>query len=400
MNPDLNKLQAYPFEKLGKLLGQVTPPQDLRHIPLSIGEPKHPSPELVLDALVNNLSKLAVYPTTKGLPELREAIADWATQRFALKTGSLSPEHNVLPVNGTREAIFSFTQAMINRSQTKPTIISPNPFYQIYEGSAFLAGAELELLPTVAENNFIPDYSQVSEASWQQCQILFICSPGNPTGAVHDMATLKQLIALADKYDFIVASDECYSEIYCDENTPPVGLLQACAELGRDDYRRCVVFHSLSKRSNLPGLRSGFVAGDAKLLGPYLKYRTYHGCAMPVQHQLASIVAWQDESHVLDNRDAYRAKFDKVLDILSPVMNAQQTDASFYLWPETPICEEQFAQQLFAQQHVTVLPGSYVSRTVDGINPGKNRVRMALVAPLKDCIEAAQRMRTFIEGLK
>ena len=398
MNPDLQLLQPYPFEKLGKLLGAVTPPADLKPIPLSVGEPKHPSPDFVKQCIEANINGLANYPTTKGLPELRESIAAWASRRFQLKASSLDANANVLPVNGTREAIFSFTQAMVDRTRNA-LVISPNPFYQIYEGAAFLAGAELKLLATEAEHGFIPDYSQVSEDEWRRCQLLFICSPGNPTGAVHSLEQLKALIALADKYDFVIASDECYSEIYCHEELAPAGLLQACAELGRDDYARCVVFHSLSKRSNLPGLRSGFIAGDANLLAPYLKYRTYHGCAMPIQHQLASIAAWNDEMHVRENRSAYKEKFERVLEILSPVMDVQATDASFYLWPRTPICDEKFAQGLFEQQHVTVLPGSYLSREVDGVNPGANRVRMALVAPVADCVEAAQRIRQYIASL-
>lgn len=398
MNPDLQLLQPYPFEKLGKLLGTVEPNPALSSIPLSVGEPKHPSPEFVKRCLEAQMEGLAKYPSTKGLPALRETIADWATRRFKLKTGSLHADEHVLPVNGTREAIFSFTQALIDRN-TRPLVLSPNPFYQIYEGAAFLSGAELKLLPTQEDQGFIPDYSQVSDEEWRRCQLLFICSPGNPTGAVHSLDVLKELIALADQHDFVIASDECYSEIYCDENQPPAGLLQACAELGRDDYARCVVFHSLSKRSNLPGLRSGFVAGDAQLLGPYLKYRTYHGCAMPIQHQLASIEAWQDEAHVQENRRAYREKFARVLEILTPVMDVKASDASFYLWPRTPIDDVAFAQQLYAQQHVTVLPGSYLSRTVSGHNPGEHRVRMALVAPVAECIDAAQRIRTFIESL-
>lgn len=398
MNPDLQKLQPYPFEKLGKLLGQVTPAADLRPIPLSIGEPKHESPGFVKDVINQEIDRLANYPTTKGIPELRQAIANWAETRFSLQASSLDPECNVLPVNGTREAIFSFTQALVDRTRDA-LVVSPNPFYQIYEGAAYLAGAQLELLPTLEETSFVPNFDAVSEDVWKKCQILFICSPGNPTGAVTQLDTLSRLIDLADKYDFVVASDECYSEIYCNEDQPPVGLLEACAKLGRHNYARCIVFHSLSKRSNLPGLRSGFVAGDANLLANYLKYRTYHGCAMPIQHQLASIAAWNDEAHVKANRDAYRNKFKAVLEILSPVMNINQTDASFYLWPETPISDEEFSQKLFEQQHVTVLPGSYLSRTIDGINPGKNRIRMALVASEEDCIEAAKRIRTFIETL-
>lgn len=399
MNPDLDKLQPYPFEKLSSLLANVSAPEGLAPISLAIGEPKHPSPDFVLDVLKNNLDKMALYPTTKGLAELREAIGQWASRRFQLTPGSLQPDNNILPVNGTREAIFSFTQAMVNREH-QPLVISPNPFYQIYEGATFLAGAELKLLATTEAGNFIPDYDAVPASDWQRCDILFLCSPGNPTGAVTPHDTLVKLIALADRYNFIIASDECYSEIYCDETQPPVGLLQTCATIGRDNFERVVVFHSLSKRSNLPGLRSGFVAGDASLLKKYLKYRTYHGCAMPIQHQLASIAAWNDEHHVVANRKAYAGKFKAVLDILSPVMDVKASDASFYLWPATPIDDELFCQQLFQQQGVTVVPGSYLSRTVDGYNPGRQRVRMALVASEAQCIEAAQRIKSFIQGLK
>ena len=396
MNPDLQKLKPYPFERLNLLLGQVQPNKELRPISLSIGEPKHPAPQLVLDVLYKEMMKVSVYPSTKGTPELRQAIADWAVRRFEL--AQLDPETQVLPVNGTREALFAFTQAVIDRSKTA-LVVSPNPFYQIYEGAAYLAGANLELLPTLETNGFIPDYQKAPESVWQNCQILFICTPGNPTGAVTPMATLKYLIELADKYDFVIASDECYSEIYCDENQAPIGLLQACAELGRHDYHRCVVFHSLSKRSNLPGMRSGFVAGDAAIMADFLKYRTYHGCAMSVQNQMASIAAWKDETHVLENRRAYRNKFQAVLNILQPVMKIEQSDASFYLWPETPISDELFAQKLFEQEHVTVLPGSYLSRTVNDMNPGANRIRMALVASESDCIEAAERIKRFVTSL-
>ena len=398
MNRDLEKLQPYPFEKLKVLLGKVSPPSELKPIALSIGEPKHPSPQIVLDSLVSNLSKLAVYPTTKGIPELRQTISKWLINRFKLENTELNSEAHILPVNGTREAIFSFTQVIIDRSKN-PLVISPNPFYQIYEGATFLAGADLHLLATLEDNNFIPDYDTVPIGVWERCQILFLCSPGNPTGAVTPINTLKKLIKLSDKYNFVIASDECYSEIYCDESKPPVGLLQACAELGRNDFKRCVVFHSLSKRSNLPGMRSGFIAGDADILTEFLKYRTYHGSAMPIQHQIASSVAWLDEAHVLENRKAYRQKFSSVLKILTPVLNVSQTDASFYLWPKTPISDELFTQQLFAQQNVTVLPGSYVSRTVDHQNPGENRIRMALVAPETECIEAAERIKTFVLSL-
>ena len=396
MNPNLDLLQPYPFEKLNKLKAEAQVSTNLPHIALSIGEPKHESPAFVLQTMADNLDKLAVYPTTKGLPELREAIANWAKQRFSLST--LSSENQVLPVNGTREAIFAFTQAVI---EAKPgaLVVSPNPFYQIYEGAAYLAGAKPHYLPCLEENGFIPDFDAVSEDIWQNTQILFICSPGNPTGAVIQLNELKKLIALADQYDFVIASDECYSEIYIDSVEAPVGLLEACAQLGRDDYKNCVVFHSLSKRSNLPGLRSGFVAGDAEILDKFFQYRTYHGCAMSVPNQLASIAAWNDEAHVKENRRLYTQKFNAVLDILKPVMDVEQTDASFYLWAKTPINEEVFAQRLFAEQQVTVLPGSYLSRTVDGINPGANRIRMALVAEVDECIEAAKRIRTLIESL-
>jgi N-succinyldiaminopimelate aminotransferase len=399
MNRDLERLQPYPFEKLATLKAQVTPPADKSHIAFSIGEPKHASPDFVVKTLAEHLSGLSVYPTTKGTPELREAIANWCTRRFKLKEGTLTGEDHVLPVNGTREAIFSFTQAAIER---KPgaLAVAPNPFYQIYEGAAYLAGAEPYYLNCTAERNFVPDYKAVPAEVWENCQILFVCSPSNPTGAVTQAETLKELIALADKYDFIVCSDECYSEIYFDEANPPVGLLEVCAELGRHDYDKCIVMHSLSKRSNLPGIRSGFVAGDAKLLKPYLSYRTYHGSAMPIQHQVASIEAWNDETHVRLNRDLYRAKFKAVIDILSPVMDVVQPDASFYLWSKTPIADDQFAQRLFAEQHMTVLPGRYVSREIDGVVPGENYVRMALVATMEECVEGAERIRAFVEQLK
>lgn len=402
MNPDLRHLHPYPFEKLAKLKAAVAAPDNLSPIALSIGEPKHKSPAFVKQALLDNIDKLANYPTTKGLDELRQTIADWLNKRFQLAADSLDSNRHILPVNGTREALFAFAQAVIDRSKA-PLVVSPNPFYQIYEGAALLAGAQAYFLSCDEKNHFIPDFDAVSEATWQRCQLLFLCSPGNPTGAVTDSATLQKLIALADRYDFIIASDECYSELYFDEQQPPIGLLQACAEMGRDDYKRCVVFHSLSKRSNLPGLRSGFVAGDADVLEKFLLYRTYHGCAMPIQHQLASIAAWSDEQHVIANRDLYREKFAAVLSILDGHLDVAQPDAGFYLWAKTPISDLDFAQQLFAQQHITVLPGQYIGRPTDGtepgLNPGENRIRMALVAPLDECVMAAERIRNFIAGL-
>ena len=394
MNPRLQALQAYPFEKLRALLG--TSHSDLPHIPLSIGEPRHPAPQFVAETLAAELGRLSNYPSTKGIVELREAISDWACRRFQLN--GLDADSQILPVNGTREALFAFAQAVIDPGE-EALVCSPNPFYQIYEGAALLAGAQPHFLPCTADNGFIPDYDAVPAHIWQRCQLLYLCTPGNPSGAVTDIATLQTLIRLADQYDFVIASDECYSELYFDEDAPPPGLLQACAELGRDDYRRCVVFHSLSKRSNLPGLRSGFVAGDADILASFLLYRTYHGCAMPVQHQLASVAAWQDETHVKENRDRYREKFAAVLTELDGCLDVSQPDASFYLWAKTPIADTDFARQLFEQQHVTVLPGSYLSRQVDGVNPGQGYVRMALVAEQDNCVAAARRIRQFVEAL-
>ncbi|MCD1631483.1 succinyldiaminopimelate transaminase [Marinobacter shengliensis] len=397
MNPNLERLHPYPFEKLAKLKAGITVPEHLKPISLGIGEPKHPSPAFVKQVIADNLDKLANYPTTKGIDELREAIATWASKRFQLAEGTLDPARNVVPVNGTREAIFALVQAVVDTSKPA-TVVSPNPFYQIYEGAAFLAGADPVYLPCDNSNNFIPDFDAVPESVWKDCQVLFLCSPGNPSGAVIPRETLVKVIELADRHDFLVASDECYSELYPDEATPPEGLLQTCAAIGRHDFKRCIVFHSLSKRSNLPGLRSGFVAGDAEVLAGYLKYRTYHGCAMPVHNQLASIAAWSDEDHVRENRAAYRAKFEAVVPILREVMNVDFPDAGFYLWPETPMDDETFAKELSAQQNVHVLPGRYLSRTVDGHNPGENRVRMALVAPLEECVEAAQRIAEFVRN--
>ncbi|MBC7200028.1 MAG: succinyldiaminopimelate transaminase [Pseudomonas balearica] len=398
MNDALNLLQPYPFEKLRALLAGAQPPADKRPIALSIGEPKHRSPEFVARALADNLEQLAVYPTTLGLPALREAIAGWAERRFGLVAGAVDPARQVLPVNGTREALFSFTQAVVNRAD-EGLVVSPNPFYQIYEGAALLAGAQPHYLPCLAENGFNPDFDAVPTDVWQRCQILFLCSPGNPTGALVPLETLKRLIALADEHEFVIAADECYSELYFDEANPPAGLLSACAALGRHDFKRCVVFHSLSKRSNLPGLRSGFVAGDADILKAFLLYRTYHGCAMPAHVQLASAAAWNDEIHVRANRELYRAKFEAVLQILEPVLDVARPDGGFYLWPKTPIDDQRFTRELFEQEHVTVVPGSYLSREVEGLNPGADRVRMALVAPLAECIEGAERIRAFIERL-
>ncbi|HMY29210.1 MAG TPA: succinyldiaminopimelate transaminase, partial [Agitococcus sp.] len=360
---------------------------------LSIGEPKHPSPRFVIDIINQQAKHLATYPSTKGIAELRQAIADWLLQRF--KLSSVDAENQVLPVNGTREALFSFTQAVVNRQHDKPLVVMPNPFYQIYEGAAYLAGAEPYYLSCHAHNQFSPDFDSVPAEVWQRTQLLFICSPANPTGTVLDKQTLSKLIALSDQYGFVIASDECYSEIYFDENNPPLGLLQVCAELGRHDYKNCVVFHSLSKRSNLPGLRSGFVAGDANILKPYLLYRTYHGSAMPVQHQYASVAAWQDEQHVIENRGQYRQKFAEFYAIVNPVLPLTMPDAGFYFWAKVPdgFTDETFAQFLYEKAHITVLAGRYLGRTDHlGQNPAENYVRMALVAPVADCVDAAQRI--------
>lgn len=396
MNPDLNRLQAYPFEKLAQLK-QGIKPADKAHIALSIGEPRHAPPAFVLDELAASLDQIGRYPLTKGLPELRQAIAGWLNQRFGLN-GQVDFESQVLPVNGTREALFAFAQAVVNRSRPAK-VFMPNPFYQIYEGAALLAGAEPYFYNTLADNHYLPDFDAIDEKHWQDCQLLYICSPGNPTGAVIPLEQLKALIKKAEQYDFIIASDECYSEIYFNDGQPPAGLLQAAIEMGNGAFKRCVVFHSLSKRSNLPGLRSGFVAGDAEVLKSFFQYRTYHGCAMSVPLQMASIKAWQDEQHVVDNRHEYQQKFKSVLDVLQPVIDVNLPDAGFYLWLKTPIQDTDFAQQLFQQQNMTVVPGQYLSRHAHGINPGENHIRMALVAEQAETLDAAQRLKTFIEQL-
>lgn len=395
MNPKLQKLQSYPFERLRRLFADANPPNNINGISLSIGEPKHLPPTFVTECLNENIAKIANYPTTKGIPELRSAISEWASQRFSLADNTLCADQHVLPVNGTREALFSFVQAVFDERKQGKKVLMPNPFYQIYEGAAYLAGAEPYFLNCDEENGFIPDLDGIDGQIWDDCQLLIICSPGNPTGAVMHTDTLKKLIKLADKHDFIIASDECYSELYFDEASPPAGLLQACSELGRHSYERCIVFHSLSKRSNLPGLRSGFVAGDASIIEQYLLYRTYHGCAMPVYAQLASTKAWQDEAHVVENRQRYREKFDAVANILQKDLAFTIPEAGFYLWPKTDICDQAFAQGLYDTQHVSVLPGSFLARDTATANPGKQRIRMALVAPLSECVDAAQRIKKF-----
>ncbi|PWQ94925.1 succinyldiaminopimelate transaminase [Leucothrix pacifica] len=398
MNSDLQRLQPYPFEKLAILKQGVQPNPELSPLSLSIGEPKHPTPAIILDSLKDSISQIAQYPGTKGIPALREAIADWLIKRFNLPEKGVNPDTQILPVNGTREALFAITQCLIER-KPNAKVLMPNPFYQIYEGATLLAGATPVYLPSLEENNFLPDLDAVDEKTWQDCQLFFLCTPDNPTGAVTPISEIKKLLALAEKYDFVIASDECYSEIYLDESSPPPGLLQVAASVGNTDYNRCLVFHSLSKRSNAPGLRSGFVAGDAEILKSFLLYRTYHGCAMPPHTQTTSIVAWGDETHVQENRRLYREKFKAVLEILSPVMEIPQPQASFYLWAKTPIDDVSFTRDIFERENLNVVPGSYLSREVDGLNPGADRIRLALVAEPAQCIEAAQRIKHFIESL-
>ncbi|MEE9398296.1 MAG: succinyldiaminopimelate transaminase [Methylococcales bacterium] len=395
MNPNLNKLQSYPFEKLAKLKGRAGEPADKSHISLSIGEPQHPTPRIITESLMAHMHTLTRYPTTRGMPELREAIASWLCWRFKLSTQNIDPDACIIPVNGTREALFAFAQSVVDPA-TSPLILMPNPFYQIYEGAALLAGAEPYFLNCTAETNYLPDFDSVPDVVWRQCQLIYICSPGNPTGEVIDAGTLEKLIDTAEKFDFVIAADECYSELYDDESNPPPGLLQVCQSIGNDNFRRCVVFHSLSKRSNAPGLRSGFVAGDAELLKHFLLYRTYHGCAMAPPTQYASISAWQDEKHVVQNRKDYRAKFSAVLDILGNQWGIARPEAGFYLWPQTPIDDTEFALKLYEGENITVLPGSFLSRDSGAVNPGKNHIRIALVAPLDECIEAAHRLKSFV----
>ena len=398
MNDRLELLAAYPFERLARLKAGVTAPAALPHIAMSIGEPRHAPPPFVVDTLRQSLGKLDSYPATAGLPETRAACAGWLERRFGLH-GRLDAGSMVLPVNGTREALFSFVQAVVSTAgAARPVVAMPNPFYQIYEGAALLAGAEPVFLNTLAETRFQPDLDAVPAEAWKRCQVLFLCSPGNPTGAVLSLDFLRHALALADRHDFVIASDECYAELYRDESSPPPSLLQAALASGYSRFERCVVFHSLSKRSSVPGLRSGFVAGDPAILGRYLLYRTYHGCAMPVPTQLASIAAWSDDAHAADNRALYREKYARVLPILQPVLDVVEPDGGFYLWPNVQRDDETFTRDLFATQNVTILPGSYLARATRGVeNPGRRRVRISLVASVDECVTAAQRIRTFLE---
>lgn len=398
MNPLLDKLQPYPFERLRQLFAGVEPPAHVRPISLGIGEPRHAAPALLKQALTGSLDGLSGYPATVGTPEFRAACAQWVQRRYGV---ALDAQTQILPVNGSREALFSLAQAVID-PRADALVLSPNPFYQIYEGAALLAGATPHFVPAVPERNFAIDWARVPEAVWARTQLVFVCSPGNPTGAVMGLQEWKTLFELSDRHGFVIASDECYSEIYFDEAAPPLGGLQAAQQLGRG-FERLVMLTSLSKRSNVPGLRSGFVAGDAAILRQFLLYRTYHGCAMGAPVQAASIAAWGDEAHVRTNRALYRQKFDAVLPILTPVLEVSRPDAGFYLWPRIPehlgLSDTEFARQLYIATGVTVLPGSFLAREADGTNPGAGRVRLALVAEVDECVEAAQRIADFVRGL-
>ena len=398
MNPLLSQLQPYPFERLRQLFAGVPLPAAYSPVSLGMGEPRHPTPSFIKDALVAGLDGLANYPATAGEPRLREAFTGWLQRRYGL---ALNPATQVLPVNGSREALFAFAQTVIDPSRGDAVVVCPNPFYQIYEGATLLAGATPYFAPSDPARNFAVDWDSVPEAVWQRTQLLFVCSPGNPTGAVMPLAEWEKLFALSDRHGFVIASDECYSEIYF-QGDPPLGGLEAAAKLGRSDFRRLLSFTSLSKRSNVPGLRSGFVAGDAALVQSFLLYRTYHGSAMGPAVQNASIAAWGDETHVEENRALYREKFAQVTPLLEPVMDVRLPDAGFYLWAGVPahlgLSDADFAKALLAQYNVTVLPGSYLAREVAGANPGAQRVRMALVAETSECVEAARRIVQFIQS--
>ncbi|TAN76913.1 MAG: succinyldiaminopimelate transaminase [Gallionella sp.] len=402
MNPDLQRLQPYPFQKLAALFREVAPNRDYRAISLSIGEPKHATPQFIRDALTANLDGLANYPTTAGSDALRGTIAGWLAARYSIPAPDAKTQ--ILPVNGSREALFAFAQAVIDRSKNSPAVVCPNPFYQIYEGAALLAGATPYFLNTLPENNYAPNFAQLPEEVWQRTQLIYVCSPGNPTGRVMPLSEWQTLFEMSDRYGFVIASDECYSEIYFD--TPPLGALQAARQLGRGDYRNLVVFSSLSKRSNVPGMRSGFVAGDAKVIEKFTLYRTYHGSAMNPAIQAASVAAWSDEAHVAENRRLYAEKFARVMEILEPVLPVTLPDAGFYLWinlsaaeMRAPISDTAFAQALYRDYNVTVLPGSYLARSANGVNPGENFVRLALVANVEETVEAAQRIAKFVSTL-
>ncbi|MFZ2219399.1 MAG: succinyldiaminopimelate transaminase [Rhodoferax sp.] len=404
MNPLLSHLQPYPFERLRQLFSTVTPNPSLRPVSLGMGEPKHATPAFIQQAMVDAIhatpSGLAAYPATAGEPKLRESFTRWMKQRYAL---DVNPATQVLPVNGSREALFALTQTLIQRApagstpEQSPLVVCPNPFYQIYEGAALLAGAEPYFVPSDATRNFAQDWDSVPEAVWARTQLLFVCSPGNPTGAVMPLSEWAKLFDLSDRFGFVIASDECYSEIYF-RDEPPLGGMEAAARLGRTDFKNLISFTSLSKRSNVPGMRSGFVAGDAALMKQFLLYRTYHGSAMSPVVQAASIAAWGDEAHVIDNRAQYRRKFEQVTPLLAEVLDVALPDAGFYLWAKVKGDDTEFARELLALYNVTVLPGSYLAREAHGSNPGAGRIRMALVAETAECVEAAQRIVQFVKN--
>ena len=403
MNPLLQRLQPYPFERLRALTQDVRPNPDFRPISLGIGEPKHPTPEFLKLALTTSLDGLAAYPATAGLPAMRQSCAAWVQRRYGV---TLDAATQILPVNGSREALFSLAQTVIDPTRHKdqggPVIVCPNPFYQIYEGAAYLSGATPVFANSDPARNFAADWSQIDDATWARTQLLFVCSPGNPTGAVVPLEEWAELFALSDQHGFVIASDECYSEIYFRDEAP-LGALEAAKQLGRDDFKRLIVLTSLSKRSNVPGLRSGFVAGDAQILKSFLLYRTYHGSAMSTTVQQASITAWDDEAHVVENRELYRQKFAQVTPVLAEVMDVALPDASFYLWAKVPETvfggsDTVFTRELLAQYNVAVLPGSYLAREAHGVNPGAGRIRMALVAGVEECLEAAHRIAAFVRA--
>ncbi|MGH8744432.1 MAG: succinyldiaminopimelate transaminase [Burkholderiales bacterium] len=398
MNSDLDRLQSYPFQKLARLFEGIAPNPDLAPINLSIGEPRHPAPEFIKKALADNLNGLGNYPITGGSLELRAAIADWLKRRYHLR--EMSAENEILPVNGSREALFAFAQAVINNGVEHAVVVCPNPFYQIYEGAALLAGATPQFLNLLPQHGYSIHFEELDESVWRQAQLIYVCSPANPSGSVMTLKEWEQLFKLSDQYGFTIASDECYSELYLDENNPPLGGLEAAQKLGRKEFPRLVLFGSLSKRSSVPGLRSGFAAGDAQIIKKFHLYRTYHGCAMSPPVQAASIAAWNDEKHVVENRRLYREKFARVMPVMKKWMPGLEPPlGGFYLWAQTPLPDTEFAWLLYRDYNVALLPGSYLAREAHCINPGKNFVRIALVAPLAECTQAAERIAEFIAQL-
>ncbi len=399
MNPGFQKLEPYPFERMATLRRDLKEVSGLTPINLSIGEPQHPTPQFIHAALTAALPTTSKYPATKGGEEIRQTIARWLAHRFGMPVSAVDPERMVLPVNGTREALFAIAQTLVPRDSRRNRVLMPNPFYQIYEGAAFLAGAEPYFMPCPAAQGFLPDFRAIPTAILDRCAFMYICSPANPAGTVISLESLRDLLTLADRHDFVVVADECYSELFFDEAAPPPGLLQAAWLNGRTDFSRCLVMHSLSKRSNAPGLRSGFVAGDPRLIDAFLRYRTYHGSAMPLHVQAASVAAWNDETHVRENRTRYREKFQSVSQILRECVNVTIPAGGFYLWPEFPLDDIALCGRLIAEANVTTLPGQFLSRTVNGHNPGRQRLRIALVADHADCVDAALRIRDVVRKL-